>query len=73
MIKQKLLELLGVCFDNNIQFNYIAGLNAVAVFKLNGDNIEYITQLYSLESWNGSEEQHIAKLNEFIKQVQEMN
>ena len=75
MIKQKLQELLGVCLDKGVHFDYSAHVNAISIRKKSDivQDSDYIALCYNLNDWNGTEEQHIAKLDEFIKQVQELN
>ena len=75
MIKQKLQELLGVCLDKGVHFDYSAHVNMLCVYpKING-SINYIADHYCLDIGDiyNTEEKHIAKLNEFIKQVQELD
>lgn len=74
MIKDKLKELLGLCVNNGLSFNYSAHVNGLTIFKYCESNgVEYIVNLYNIQDWNGTEEQHIAKLNEFIEQIKGMN
>ena len=75
MIKQKLQELLGVCLDKGVHFDYHAHVNGISIRKKSDvvKDSDYIACFYSLNDWNGTESEHIAKLNEFIKQVQELD
>lgn len=74
MIKDKLKELLGLCVDNGLHFDYAAHVDSLTIYRYcDGSGIEYIVNLYNIKDWNGTEEQHIAKLNEFIEQIKGMN
>lgn len=74
MIKDRLKELLWLCIDNGLQFEYCATVESVSIYKYTEKkDLVYVIQLYSLRDWNGTEEQHIAKLNEFIEQIKGMN
>lgn len=74
MIKAKLQELLGVCIDKGVNFTYSAHVNSISIYPQDFKTADdYIVMGYSLDKWNGKEAKHIAKLDGFIKQVQELN
>lgn len=76
MIKDKLKELLELCVDNGINFDYSAHTKGLTIRKVTDAKrgcSEYVVNHYLMQDWNGTEEQHIAKLNEFIEQINGMN
>lgn len=76
MIKEKLKELLGFCIDKGLTFNYSSHVHSLTIMKVTNaerGEFEYIVDLYNLLDWNGTEIEHIAKLNDFIEQIKGMN
>lgn len=74
MIKQKLQELLAVCLDKGVHFDYAAHVNAITIHPKGAETPkDYIVICYSLDEWQGTEEQHIANIDKFIQQVWELN
>lgn len=74
MIKAKLQELLSICLDKGVHFEYSAHVNAISIHTQYAEKPEdWIAMYYSLKEWRGTEAEHIAKLDGFIQQVWELD
>lgn len=70
LIKEKLKELLGVCLDKNIHFEYCDHVNWITVWKTNSDYSAIdVVRHYSLDVRYVSIDEHITNIDLFIEQV----
>lgn len=72
VLKDKLKELLGVCIEHGVDFNYSGDIECISVFKFTDGDISYILgPAYSLRDWNGSAKVHLKKINKAIKNIKD--